>query len=219
MKFHKEGYRIIAESFIINVGLAVIMLILPLPVFVKYILVLFFLSLIGWTLFFFRVPSRRTNEGEHILASADGEVVTIEEIFEPEYFKEKRLQISVFMSGLDVHVNWYPFSGTIKYTNYHEGKYLLARHPKSSEKNERSSIVLEKESGQDVLIRQVAGIMARRIVYYGKPGDKVVQGEELGIIRFGSRVDFFLPEGTQVDVNIGQKVRAQRTIIAHFSDK
>jgi phosphatidylserine decarboxylase len=217
MKFHKEGHRIIAQSFIINAALLAIALWLPLPVYLKYVLVVFFVSIISWTFFFFRVPDRHVNTGDHILSSADGEIVTIEEIYEPEYFKEKRLQISVFMSGMDVHVNWYPFEGTIKYTNYHEGKYLLARHPKSSEKNERSSIVLEKEEGKDVLIRQVAGIMARRIVYYGKPGDQVEQGEELGIIRFGSRVDFFLPAGTVPDVKIGQKVRAQRTVLAHFS--
>lgn len=217
MRFHKEGHRIIARSFIIIAGLLAIVLVLPFPVYLKYFFAIIFLSLIAWTFFFFRVPDRDVNVGDHILSSADGEIVTIEEIYEPEYFKEKRLQISVFMSGLDVHVNWYPFSGIIKYTNYHEGKYLLARHPKSSEKNERSSIVLEKEEGKDVLIRQVAGIMARRIVYYGKPGDKVEQGEELGIIRFGSRVDFFLPVGAIPNVKIGQTVRAQRTILAHFS--
>jgi len=216
MKFHKEGYRIIAQSFVINAGLVTVTVFLPIPSYLKYLLVLVFLFLIAWTLFFFRVPEREVNAGDHILAAADGEVVTIEEIFEPEYFKEKRLQISVFMSVLDVHINWYPFGGTIKYTNYHEGKYLFARHPKSSEKNERSSIVLEKEKGKDVLIRQVAGIVARRIVYYGKPGDKVEQGEELGIIRFGSRVDFFLPVGTIPDVTLGQKVKAKRTVIAHF---
>ncbi len=217
MRFHKEGYRIIAQSFIINAGFLALVLVLPFPIYLKYILTIVFLSLIAWTFFFFRVPNREINTGDHILSSADGEIVTIEEIYEPEYFQEKRLQISVFMSGLNVHVNWYPFSGTVKYTNYHEGKYLLARHPKSSEKNERSSIVIEKEDGKDVLIRQVAGIMARRIVYYGNPGDKVEQGEELGIIRFGSRVDFFLPVGTVPDVKIGQNVRAQRTVLAHFS--
>ncbi|MBE0650530.1 MAG: phosphatidylserine decarboxylase family protein [Bacteroidales bacterium] len=218
MKFHKEGHRIIAQSVIIFAGLLAMVILLPIPMYVKYVLYAFFVSMIVWTFFFFRVPEREINSGDHILSSADGEIVTIEEIYEPEYFKEKRLQISVFMSGIDVHVNWYPFEGTIKYTNYHEGKYLLARHPKSSEKNERSSIVLEKEEGKDVLIRQVAGIMARRIVYYGKPGDKVEQGEELGIIRFGSRVDFFLPVGTVPNVKIGQKVRAQRTVLAHFSE-
>lgn len=217
MKFHKEGHRIIAQSLVINAGLATVAILIPIPVYLKYLLVLSFLCLAAWTCFFFRVPEREVNVGDHILASADGEVVTIEEIYEPEYFKEKRLQISVFMSGMDVHVNWYPFDGTIKYTNYHEGKYLLARHPKSSEKNERSSIVIEKAEGKNVLIRQVAGIMARRIVYYGKPGDKIEQGEELGIIRFGSRVDFFLPVGTVPNVKIGQKVRAQQTVIAHFS--
>ncbi len=217
MKFHKEGHRIIAGSLVIWAALLALTLWLPLPEYLKYILVLGFLLLMAWTFFFFRVPEREVNSGDYVLSSADGEIVTIEEIYEPEYFKEKRLQISVFMSGMDVHVNWYPFDGTIKYTNYHEGKYLLARHPKSSEKNERSSIVLEKEEGKDVLIRQVAGIMARRIVFYAKPGDRVEQGEELGIIRFGSRVDFFLPVGTVPDVKIGQKVRAQRTVLAHFS--
>lgn len=217
MTFHKEGYRIILQSFFINGSLMALTLYLPLPVFVKYFFAAIFFILIAWTIFFFRVPQRKVNMGNHILSSADGEVVAIEEVYEPEFFEEKRLQISVFMSGLDVHVNWYPFEGTIKYTHYHEGKYLLARHPKSSEKNERSSIVLEKEPGKDVLIRQVAGIMARRIVYYGKPGDKVGQGEELGMIRFGSRVDFFLPVGTILEVQIGQTVKAQRTVIAHFS--
>jgi phosphatidylserine decarboxylase len=121
------------------------------------------------------------------------------------------------MSGFDVHVNWYPFDGTIRYTKYHEGKYLLARHPKSSEENERSSIVLEKEKGKDVLIRQVAGIMARRIVYYSKVGQKVKQGEEIGMIRFGSRVDFFLPVTVRPAVKIGDRVWAKRTIVAYFS--
>lgn len=217
MKLHKEGYRIILESFVINAVLAAVVYILPVPVSLKTVGYILLLGLFLWTIYFFRVPTREVNNGEHILASADGEIVAIEEIYEPEYFKDKRLQISVFMSGFDVHVNWYPFDGKIKYTKYHEGKYLLARHPKSSEKNERSSIVLEKEVGKDVLIRQVAGIMARRIVYYAQPGDQVQQGEELGMIRFGSRVDFFLPVGTVPNVKIGQKVRAQRTVLAHFS--
>ena len=189
----------------------------PMPMPVKIVFISVFAILFIWTLYFFRFPKREANLGDHILSSADGTIVAVEEVFEPEYFKEKRLQISVFMSGFDVHVNWYPFDGTIRYTKYHKGKYLLARHPKSSEQNERSSIVLGKEEGKDVLIRQVAGIMARRIVFYSEVDQQVRQGEEIGMIRFGSRVDFFLPLGTKPTVVIGQKVRAKRTVVAYFS--
>lgn len=217
MKLHKEGHRIIIQSFLINLLLVIGVYFLPFQSNLKVIGYLFFLCVFLWSAYFFRYPKRTINTGDHILASADGIVVAVEEVFEPEYFKEKRLQISVFMSAFDVHVNWYPFEGEVKYTKYHEGKYLLARHPKSSEKNERSSIVLEKEPGKDVLIRQVAGIMARRIVYYSRPGDQVKQGEEIGMIRFGSRVDFFLPLSAVPQVKIGQKVRAQQTVLAHFA--
>jgi len=217
MRFHKEGHKIILQSFFINAVLGLVIVLLPLAFALKMIFVLLFIFLFAWTIFFFRFPNRKVNKGKHILSSADGVIVAIEEIYEPEYFQEKRLQISVFMSGFDVHVNWYPFEGVIKYTKYHEGNYLMARHPKSSEKNERSSIVLEKEKGKDVLIRQVAGIMARRIVYYARPGDQVEQGQELGMIRFGSRVDFYLPIGTITNVKIGERVRAQQTILAHFA--
>jgi len=217
MTLHKEGHKIIFNSFLINLVLVLIFAYLPILSWVKVVLILLPVLSFAWTLFFFRVPQREVNIGDHILSSADGTVVAIEETFVDEYFKDKRLQISVFMSGFDVHVNWYPFDGTIKYTKYHEGNYYLARHPKSSELNERSSIVLEKEKGKDVLIRQVAGIMARRIVYYANPGDQVKQGEELGMIRFGSRVDFYLPVGTEVDVKLGQNVKAQRTVLAHFA--
>ena len=217
MKFHKEGYKVIRNSFLINGIIVSFLLFLPLSVIPRMVFITVFSLLFAWTLFFFRVPRRHTNRGNHVLSSADGTIVAIEEVYEPEYFKEKRLQISVFMSGFDVHVNWYPFDGTIRYTKYHEGKYLLARHPKSSEKNERSSIVLEKEKGKDVLIRQVAGIMARRIVYYAQVGQHVEQGEEIGMIRFGSRVDFFLPVSAKPAVRIGQRVWAKKTIVAYFS--
>lgn len=217
MIIHKEGHKIIFNSFLINLILVLIFAYLPVVGWVKWGLMM--LPLLGfiWTVFFFRVPQRQVNSGDHILSSADGTIVAIEETFVEEYFQAKRLQVSVFMSGFDVHVNWYPFEGIIRYTKYHPGHYFMARHPKSSEENERSSIVLEKEKGKDVLIRQVAGIMARRIVYYAKPGDKVKQGEELGMIRFGSRVDFYLPLDAKVDVKLGQKVRAQRTVLAHFN--
>ncbi|MBN2637784.1 MAG: phosphatidylserine decarboxylase family protein [Bacteroidales bacterium] len=217
MKLHKEGHRIIAQSFFINILFAATLYFLPFHSDFKVLGYLFFLGVFLWSVYFFRYPERIVNKGDHVLAAADGVVVAIEEVFEPEYFKEKRLQLSVFMSAFDVHVNWYPFDGEVKYTKYHEGEYLLARHPKSSVKNERSSIVLEKEPGKDVLIRQVAGIMARRIVYYSKPGDQVKQGDEIGMIRFGSRVDFYLPLNVIPQVSIGQKVRAQRTVLARFA--
>jgi len=217
MRIHNEGYKVIRNSFLINGIIIALFVLFPMPVVIKAFFIAIFGIFFSWTLFFFRVPNRKTNSGNYVLSSADGVVVALEEVFEPEYFKEKRLQVSVFMSGFDVHVNWYPFDGVIRYTKYHEGKYLLARHPKSSEQNERSSIVLEKEDGKDVLIRQVAGIMARRIVFYSKINQQVKQGEEIGMIRFGSRVDFFLPVGTKPAVKIGQKVKAKRTVIAYFS--
>ncbi len=217
MKFHKEGKPVIIESFLINGGLAAIVVFVPFPKFIPYFFIPVFLFLFLWSVYFFRVPERKIKNGDHILSSADGRIVAIEEVYEGEYFKENRLQISVFMSGFDVHVNWYPFEGMIKYTKYHPGKYHFARHPKSSAKNERSSIVLEKEPGKDVLIRQVAGFMARRIVFYGRPGDSVKQGEQLGMIRFGSRVDFFLPVNAVPSVKLGQKVTAQRSVIGYFS--
>ncbi len=205
------------NSFLINGIIIAFFALLPLVMVVKAVFIVIFTIIFFWSLFFFRFPRRNPNYGDHILSSADGTIVAVEEVFESEYFKEKRLQISVFMSGFDVHVNWYPFDGTIRYTKYHEGKYLLARHPKSSEQNERSSIVLEKEKGKDVLIRQVAGIMARRIVFYSKVGEQVKQAEEIGMIRFGSRVDFFLPCNAKPVVKIGQKVWAQKTIVAYFA--
>jgi phosphatidylserine decarboxylase len=217
IRFHKEGYKVIRNSFIINGIIIVLLFLMPWVLLAKIIMISVFALLFLWTLYFFRVPDRVTNTGNHILSSADGTVVAIEKVYEPEYFKADRLQISVFMSGFDVHVNWYPFDGIIRYTRYHEGKYYFARHPKSSEENERSSIVLEKEKGKDVLIRQVAGIMARRIVYYSQVGQRVKQGEEIGMIRFGSRVDFFLPVDAQPAVTIGQRVTAKKTVVAYFS--
>ncbi len=177
----------------------------------------FFVELI-WTISFFRVPDRTINLNEnHVLSSADGKIVAIEEVTETEFFKDKRIMVSVFMSPFNIHVNWYPFNGKIIYTKYHPGKFLLAYNPKSSTDNERNSIVLEKEPGKSVLIRQIAGLMARRIVSMAKPDDKVNQGEEFGIIKFGSRVDLFLPTDVNVNVKIGEKVCAQKTVIAYFS--
>jgi len=217
MKLHSEGYKIISSTFLVLFGIAtLIYYFLPIPNAVKYVLYSVLFIHLVWTIYFFRYPIRRPLLGDHILSTADGCVVAIEETEESEYFKGKRLQISVFMSGFDVHINWYPISGMVKYAEHHQGNYFFAKHPKSSTENERSSIVIEQEKGKDILLRQVAGIMARRIVFYCKPGDNVKQGDELGMIRFGSRIDFFLPLGSKVNVKIGEKVRAQKTVIAYF---
>jgi phosphatidylserine decarboxylase len=189
---------------------------LPYP-YVRYFFYLGFFIFLLWTMRFFRYPQRTVNAGvNHILSSADGTIVAIEETYEEEYFKENRLLISVFMSPFNVHINWYPFSGIVKYVKYHEGKYLVAYNPKSSELNERNSIVIEKAPGKNIMMRQIAGVMARRIICYVKQEDVVEQGAEFGIIRFGSRVDFYLPLDVDVKVKLNDKVKAQQTVIAEF---
>jgi len=167
---------------------------------------------------FFRIPSRKAVFGSHdILCPADGKVVVIEEVEETEYFHDRRIQISVFMSPLNVHANYNPISGIIKYVKYHKGLFLVAWHPKSSTDNERSTFVIEHESGQEVLFRQIAGAMARRICYYVKEDQKVVTGEEFGFIKFGSRVDLFLPLDAKIDVKIGDVVQNKLTKIGELA--
>jgi phosphatidylserine decarboxylase len=166
---------------------------------------------------FFRVPYRdQTVDDRLIIAPCDGKVVVIEHTIEEEYYKEKRLQVSIFMSPLNVHVNWYPISGVVKYLRYHQGKYLVAWHPKASTENERTTVVLEKEGRYSLLLRQIAGALARRIIYYPHEGDKIRQGAELGFIKFGSRVDLFLPLGTELKVKIGDKTTGGVTVIGEF---
>jgi phosphatidylserine decarboxylase len=161
---------------------------------------------------FFRIPKRTfTFEPNDLLCPADGKVVVIEEVEETEYFKDRRIQVSIFMSPLNVHANYYPLSGIVKYVKYHKGLFLVAWHPKSSTDNERSTVVVQHENGQEVLFRQIAGAVARRICYYAKEGDKATAGGEFGFIKFGSRVDIFLPLGTQVNVKIDQDVKAKLT--------
>jgi phosphatidylserine decarboxylase len=164
---------------------------------------------------FFRNPGRIVNLNEsHVIAPVDGKVVVIEEVYEAEYFKEKRLQVSVFMSPINVHVTRYPISGKIKYSKYHPGKFLVAWHPKSSTENERTTVVVENNSFGQILYRQIAGALAKRIVNYAKEGTEVVQGEDAGFIKFGSRVDIFLPLGTEINVKLNQKAIGGKTIIA-----
>ena len=166
---------------------------------------------------FFRNPSRVTPlDANHIIAPADGKVVVIEEVDEPEYFKDKRIQISIFMSPLNVHVNRNPTSGVVSYFKYHPGDYLVAWHPKSSTLNERTTTVIKDESGNEVLFRQIAGAVARRICYYIDKGSPVVQGQEMGFIKFGSRIDVFLPIGTQIDVKIDDVTVGGETVIASY---
>ncbi|MDF1673401.1 MAG: phosphatidylserine decarboxylase family protein [Vicingaceae bacterium] len=166
---------------------------------------------------FFRSPSRdfKAREGD-IISPADGTVVVIEEVEETEYFKDKRLQVSVFMSPINVHLNRYPINGLLKYYKYHPGLYLVAWHPKSSTENERTTIVVENEKGQSVLYRQIAGAMARRIVFFGKEGEQVKQTDECGFIKFGSRVDLLLPLDAKLNVKLNEKVKGGITTIAKF---
>lgn len=217
MTFHREGRKVIVVTFMVVIVLAFIVSQFITIQWLRYLLYLSFFMEFVWTVSFFRVPDREINKDDkHILSSADGEVVVIEETTEDEFYGEKRIQVSVFMSPFNVHVNWYPFDGKVVYLKYHPGKFFFAKNPKSSELNERNSIVVENKNGKSVLIRQIAGMMAKRIVNTISVGDKVTQGKEFGIIRFGSRVDFFLPLDAKVNVKIGDKVKAQQTIIANW---
>ena len=216
MKIHKEGYTTIILVFFVLFLLFFALSIIWTQGYV-FNIVFGITSFIFWIFIisFFRSPTRNVHsEKGDVLASADGEVVVIEEILEEEYFKDKRIQISTFMSPFNVHVNWYPISGEVQYRKYHKGKYLVAWHPKSSTLNERTSIVVKTEDGTEILIRQIAGAVARRIVTYSKENDKAVQGEQLGFIKFGSRVDVFLPLGTEIKVKLNQKVSGLQTVLA-----
>lgn len=167
---------------------------------------------------FFRNPKRSTKEDDaHIIAPVDGKVVVIEEVFEKEYFKDKRLMISVFMSPINVHVTRHPIAGTVKYSKYHPGKYLVAWHPKASEENERTTVVVENKIAGEILYRQIAGAMAKRIVNYAEVGTQVVQGSDSGFIKFGSRVDVFLPLDADIEVKLNQKVKGGISLIAKIS--
>jgi len=216
IKIHREGYRIILGVLILLTAINVaVRLLWPGLNALQIVLLAGSVLLFAFILYFFRMPARHVEPNPLLIyAPADGKVVVIEETMEKEYFKDTRLQISIFMSPFNMHSNKYPISGTVSYVKYHPGKKIVAWSPKSSELNERSTVVVESESGTEILIRQVAGAVARRIVTYSKKGEKVQQGGELGFIKFGSRVDIFLPEGTEVDVQMFEQVRANRTIVA-----
>ena len=214
-KAHKEGAKIILVSTIIVALLFILIdqfvLIEWLRIALMLVVLVFFILILQ----FFRNPKRQVPVNpNHILSSVDGKVVVIEEVEENEYFKDKRRMISVFMSPLNVHVTRYPMSGRVVYSKYHPGKYLVAWHPKASEENERTTVVIENEQFGKVLYRQIAGALAKRIVNYAKEGDMAVQGADAGFIKFGSRVDIYLPLSAKVKVTLGQKVKGAIDIIA-----
>jgi phosphatidylserine decarboxylase len=213
---HREGYKILASGFLILILLNILVsLFLTDNILIKWIFGICSFLLYGFLLFFFRLPARNLEPDPGLIyAPADGKVVVIEETEEKEFFKDMRLQVSIFMSPFNMHSNRYPVSGHIKYVGYHSGHNMVAWHPKSSELNERSTVVIETEDGTEVLVRQIAGAVARRIVTYARESQDVKQGDELGFIKFGSRVDIFLPLGTEIEIPILQHVKANKTIIA-----
>jgi phosphatidylserine decarboxylase len=215
MKIHREGYPtlILVFSLILFSQISIFYFTSGFSFF-HIIGIILSVIIFIFFLLFFRLPNRILNSDiNDIICPADGEVVVIEETVEQEYFKDKRIQVSVFMSPFNVHVNWYPVSGFVIYLKYHPGKFLVAWHPKSSTLNERSTVVLQTESGSEILVRQIAGAMARRIVTYSKIDTKITKNQELGYIKFGSRVDIFLPIGTQINVTLKDKVIGNQTII------
>ena len=214
--FHKEGQTIIFVSLIIVGSLFLVIDFIGIPWLVKTLqigLLIVFILILQ----FFRNPKRNTQiDDAYVVSPVDGKVVVIEEVQESEYFKDKRLQVSVFMSPINVHVTRYPIGGKVLFSKYHPGKYLVAWHPKSSEKNERTTVVVENSKFGKVLYRQIAGFLARRIVNYAKKDQNVVQGNDAGFIKFGSRVDLFFPLGTNINVELNQKVKGNKTIIAKY---
>ena len=215
---HKEGKATILLTliflFALNAGVGFLF---PENEIVKNIFIVLSLAFLVIILQFFRNPKVVvTQNDKHVICPADGKVVVIEEVEETEYFKDKRIQVSVFMSPFNVHVNRNPVGGVVKYFKYHPGKYLVAWHPKSSTENERTTTVIENKNHVQVLFRQIAGALAKRIVWYVKEGQHVEQGGEMGFIKFGSRVDIFLPLGTKINVQLNEVVKGGKTIIAEF---
>ena len=222
MTLHREGYVIMLISLVILSAIQVgnfflfqwlgwlwLFLLLTLGALVMAYLIIQF----------FRIPHRTFSAAENdILCPADGKVVVIEEVEEKEYFNDRRIQISIFMSPMNVHANYNPIGGIIKYVKYHPGLFLVAWHPKSSTDNERTTIVTEHSNGKEVLFRQVAGAVARRICYYVQPNQKVEIGEEFGFIKFGSRIDVYLPLETEINVKIGDVVKSKLTKLGSFKD-
>lgn len=213
--FHKEGAKIIFIALFVTVVVALLSERFIDSTTLRFIVQLVALAFLVLILQFFRNPKRYVDITDtHVIAPVDGKVVVIEEVYEPEYFKDKRLQVSIFMSPINVHVTRYAVNGLVKFSKYHPGKYLVAWHPKASEENERTTVVIENSNFGEILYRQIAGALARRIVNYAREGMQVVQGTDAGFIKFGSRVDIFLPLGTEINVKLNQKAVGGKTIIA-----
>lgn len=216
MTFHREGYKIISTTLLTLLVINIAVLIWAPGIFLA-ISIMASLIISVLVLQFFRVPNRKVTRGENLVVSpADGKVVAIEEVMETEVLGDKRLQISIFMSPLNVHINWFPVDGVVSYFKYHPGKYLVAWHPKSSTDNERTTVVVRNRPGVDILIRQIAGAVARRIVTYALEGADARQGSQFGFIKFGSRVDVFLPLGSEVKVSLDQQVKGAQTVLAEL---
>tara|TARA_B100000497_G_C7695759_1_gene424883 strand:- start:7115 stop:7765 length:651 start_codon:yes stop_codon:yes gene_type:complete len=213
--FHKEGYKIILITLVLAIAMSLAADFYIVNNYLRSTIMLLAIVMLVLVLQFFRNPKRTINTSQdHVLSPVDGKVVVIEEVFEKEFFNEKRLQVSVFMSPINVHVTRYPVAGKVVFSKYHPGKFLVAWHPKSSEENERTTVVVNSKNFGDVLHRQIAGALARRIVNYAEKGQQVTQGSDSGFIKFGSRVDVFLPIGTKLDVKLNDVVKGGTSILA-----
>ena len=218
MYIHKKGYGVISTVVLIAaIIVAAFWFFVPIML-LKILISVACAALVFWAFSFFRVPTNRVTiiEKDAVVSAADGEVVVIEEVEEKEYFHDKRIQVSIFMSAYNVHVNWFPMNGVVSYYKYHPGKKLFAINPKSSELNERNTLVVKDEQGREVLFRQIAGVMARRIICHVDKGAPAKVGEEFGLIRFGSRVDFFFPIDSEINVKIGDKVKGKISVLAYL---
>jgi len=218
-KIHKEGAVSIIIAFLVAVvAVWIILYFLKVSLLSHLLIKTAGVALLLFVIYFFRVPYRKVNRNENaIVAPADGEIIQILEEVETEYFKDRRIQISIFMSPLNVHVNTYPIDGDVVYVKYHPGKHLIASLPKASKENEHNTVVQKHKIGEEVLFRQIAGTVARRIVSYTEKGEYAEQGKEMGIIKFGSRVDVFLPLSAKINVNLNEKVQSKITHLAYFS--
>ncbi|WP_072879029.1 phosphatidylserine decarboxylase family protein [Salegentibacter echinorum] len=213
--FHKEGYKIMTVTALLLIAINIISVSFINTYWIRFAILLISVVLFLLIIQFFRNPKRETQLNDaNIVSPVDGKVVAIEEVYEKEFFKDKRIQVSIFMSPINVHVTRHPVGGKVKYSKYHPGKFLVAWHPKSSEENERTTVVVENQVAGEILYRQIAGAMAKRIVNYAETGKEVIQGSDSGFIKFGSRVDVLLPVGTPILVGLDQKVKGGLSVIA-----
>ncbi len=218
MTIHKEGCKSIMAASVLVVVINVLQLIFLKHTLITYLILAVSVLFVGLVVQFFRSPKRKGNDNNHqtIISPADGKIVAIETVYEKEFLKQECKQISIFMSPLNVHLNRYPISGKVAYMKYHPGAYLVAWHPKSSEKNERTTVAIAHDNGHNILLRQIAGTVARRIVCYAQKNTSVEKGAELGFIKFGSRVDIFIPLDCRINIQLQQKVKGGETVIASF---